>query len=111
MLRGAPAVALLTGRGARITTADRTIIDINAGSPRWPGYPTVTLRPGQSASAWLVWGNECHGLSARRVQVTWLGETRVVAMNPINGFGPDPCMGPGFPSTLDVGILRPADDP
>ena len=60
-LRGAPAVELSTGRGARIATADRTIVDINADSPRWPGYPLVTL--------------------------------------------------PGFPSTLDVGILRPADDP
>jgi hypothetical protein len=76
------------------------------GSPEPPGWPLVTLRPGDSAAVRIRWSNWCSDTAPLwRVQIPSSGS---VDVNGMDAVAPPPCNGPGQPSTIEVGPFEPA---
>lgn len=81
--------------------------EVNA-SPAPPGWPVVTLAPGDAASVRIRWGNWCpDGRSAPLWRIGIPGSGSV----DVNGFdaaAPPSCNGQGQPSTVEIGPFEPA---
>lgn len=77
------------------------------GSPEPPGWPVVTLAPGDSASVRVRWSNWCpDGRAAPLWRMQILG-AESVDVNGLDAVPPPPCNGPGQPSTVEVGPFEP----
>jgi hypothetical protein len=95
-LGGFPGLTLFRSDGRRVA------LTVHRGNPAFPGgHPVTSLKPGRSATVWVMWSNYCGSLWNRpftfRLRLT-TGRT-VAARTPMgekcqtNGGGPKP--GPG----------------
>ena len=106
-LQGRPTIDL-SGSPA---TGSVEFIDSPAGwqadaQPAPPGWPVVTLRPGDVASVRVRWGNWCpQGITPPLWHVEVPGSGKVPVTNGMEGA--PPCNGPGMPSTVEVGPFEP----
>jgi uncharacterized protein DUF4232 len=76
-------------------------------SPTPPGWPVVTLAPGDAASVRLRWSNWCpDGRDAPlwRMEIPNGGSVDVMGLDAAL---PPPCNGPDQPSTIEVGTIEP----
>jgi hypothetical protein len=111
VLRGQPTIQLVDGNGDPITPGTSFL----PGDPMWKkndlprpaGWPTVTLQPGDAASAQVRWANWCpDGRPAPVWGIAFAdGRVDVDAMREVF---PPPCNGQGQPSTIEVGPFEPA---
>jgi hypothetical protein len=75
---------------------------------RWPGYPVVSLRPGQRVLLPIVWTNYCHHhRPAVQLRLTFSAGTLVI---PAAYDGPR-CDAPDVPSSLAAGRFTPDGAP
>jgi Domain of unknown function (DUF4232) len=112
-LQGRPTITLLNQNLKPITSG--VIYDtapagweVN-GSPAPPGWPVVTIAPGQDASFRIRWSNWCP--DGRPAPLWQLGVPQ--GNIDVNGFDTlllPPCNGPGQPSTIEVGPFEPNVD-
>jgi hypothetical protein len=113
-LQDRPGITLLESPGQPITSGV-TFIDTDAawmvnGEQEPDGWPVVTLRPGDTASIRMRWGNWCpQGRAAPLWQVDLPGGGSVPVTNGMEE--PPPCNGEGVPSTIEVGPFEPARAP
>ncbi len=110
-LQGTPTITLLDGNLDPITSGVAFSSSpagwVANASPQPPGWPVVTLAPGDSASVRIRWGNWCpEGRAAPLWQVRIPG-SGTVDVNGFEALGPPPCNGPGQPSTVEVGPFEP----
>jgi uncharacterized protein DUF4232 len=104
-LEGTPLVDLLRPDGSSLDP------DVVAGEPAWkvdasaepPGWPLVTLEPGQTASVRFRWSNACDPTSTIRLTAS---DGSVVAEIPVEAVDAPPCNGPGKP-TVEIGPFEP----
>jgi Domain of unknown function (DUF4232) len=110
-LEGQPKIAL-SDQNLMPITSDVMFSSAPAGwevnaSPPPPGWPVVTLAPGQAASVRIRWSNWCpNGRSTPLWQIEIPGSGPV----DVNGFdaaSPPPCNGQTQPSTIEVGPFEP----
>ena len=110
-LRGVPHIRMAAADGRVIRTIehpDHSLLVL----PRWHGYPIVALRPGQTASVVVLWGNGCRGGPAARLQLDWgtgqlWPEFAGAAKNRSGG----PCLSWRRPGMLAVGPFTPEQAP
>jgi Protein of unknown function (DUF4232) len=110
---------------ASLTLLDQNLQPITSGikfmniDPAWkvdsasptppPGWPVVTLGPGDAASIRLGWSNWCpDGRAAPLWRVSIPDSGTVDVVNGMDTVGPPPCNGPGQPSTIEVGPFEPS---
>jgi hypothetical protein len=110
-LQGNPQIALLDANQNPITSgiafsSSPAGWEVNA-SPTPPGWPLVTLAPGQAASIRIRWSNWCPD---GRVAPLWQVIVPDGGSVNVNGdsVGSPPCNGQGQPSTIEVGPYEPA---
>ena len=111
-VQGRPGVVLLSSPD-HLSTASLSFIDSPPGwqvdgKPQPAGWPVVTLRPGDTASVRIRWGNWCSpGVPLWKIGIPGGGDVDVV-----NGMeDPPPCNGQGMPSTIEVGPFEPQRAP
>jgi Protein of unknown function (DUF4232) len=84
---------------------------VSSGSPKPPGWPVVSLHPGDSASVLIVWGNWCLDSGAVpqwRIKIPGSGS---VDVRGIDASSVPPCNGPGQNSTIEEGPFEPSTGP
>jgi hypothetical protein len=110
-LQGTPAITLLD-QNLNPITSGVTFSSSPAGweanaSPTPPGWPVVTLAPGDAASVRLRWSNWCPD---GRAAPLWRGEIPGGGSVDVMGLDaalPPPCNGQTQPSTIEVGPFEP----
>jgi hypothetical protein len=111
-LEGTPAITLLDD-GLTPITSDVTFVSSPAGwvadgSPQPPGWPVVTIAPGDPASVRVRWSNWCpDGRVAPLWRIDIPGGGTVDVSNGMDSVPPPPCNGPDEPSTIEVGPFEP----
>jgi hypothetical protein len=108
-LNGAPRITLIAKDGRTMPARLTRVRGFSAfGLTRWPGYPLVALRPGQSATAPFFWGNYCdHQPGPARFRIMSSHFTITI---PARGGTDTPiCQQPQSPSTLTVGTFLPSE--
>jgi hypothetical protein len=106
-LEGTPAITLLDQNLNPITSGvafSSTAAGWEAdGSAAPPGWPVVTLAPGDAASVRLRWSNWCFDDAPLwRMEIPDSG-----TVMGLDATAPPPCNGPGQPSTIEVGPFEP----
>jgi hypothetical protein len=115
-LRGTPTITLLDRNLNPITTGVSFSPSPSAweanGSPKPPGWPVVTLRPGGHASFRVRWGNWCATGGAEPVWRASLPGGGTVTVGGFKALMVPPCnSGPGGTSTIEVGPFEPRAGP
>jgi hypothetical protein len=108
VLVGIPTLTLLS-RDGRTLAVKQGVRALRAfgGAPRWPGYPRVSLRPGQTADAFFIWqDNYCAKKTATAMRMDWHGVTRTIQIGMGRGETP-PCNAPGHQSYISVFMFEP----
>jgi hypothetical protein len=111
-VQGQPTITLLNHHLKPITSgvvfsATPAGWQVNA-SPTPPGWPVVTLAPGNAASVRIRWSNWCpDGRSAPLWRIGIPG-SGTVDVNGFDAANPPPCNGQGQPSTIEIGPFEPA---
>lgn len=108
-LQGTPGVALLDEHLKAISG-----VTFTNGAPGWkvdgspmpPGWPVVSLQPGQAATIRLRWTNWCHRGRSPLWQLQIGSGT--VDVNGLDAVYPPPCNGPGMPPNIEIGPFEPS---
>src|SRR5919197_374320 len=110
-LQGTPTITLLDQNSNPITSGV-TFVPAPAGwqaqgSPQPPGWPVVTLQPGDSASVRIRWGNWCPDGRAVPLWQMEIPGGGTVDVSGLDTAGPPLCNGQSMPSTVKVGPFEP----
>jgi Protein of unknown function (DUF4232) len=110
-LQGQPTITLLNHKlkpiTAGVTYSPAPASWVVNASPTPPGWPVVTIAPGQAASVRIGWSNWCpDGRPAPLWQLS-VPQGGSVDVYGLDAAFPPPCNGQGQPSTIEVGPFEP----
>lgn len=113
-LEGTPTITLLDGNLNPITSG----VTFTSSPAGWqanglqqpPGWPVVTLGPGDAAAVRLRWSNWCPDGRAAPLWQASIPGSGTVDVNGLDAVSPPPCNGPGQ-STVEVGPFEPSTGP